>query len=75
MDHVITVAAVEGGWNVSSSLFDNEMLFLNGGRAENAARELASRAEWRGLSTEVRYYLRDGTLLASRREGPAADLH
>ena len=67
MDHIITIAAVEGGWNVQSNLFDNEMLFLNGGRAEYAARRLASRAEEEGLPTELRFYLRDGTLLASSR--------
>jgi hypothetical protein len=72
MEHVINVVAVEGGWNVQSNLFDNEMLFLSGGRAEFAARRLASRAEYEGLPTEVRFYLRDGTLLASRREAPAA---
>ena len=67
MDHVITVAAIEGGWNVRSNLFDNEMLFLSGGRAEHAARQLAERTEWLGFSTEVRIYLKDGALIAARR--------
>jgi hypothetical protein len=58
----ISVLPAGDGWAVRSPVFDNDMLFQAGARAESTARDLARRFAADGLSAEVLIYLRDGAL-------------
>lgn len=58
----ISVAPAANGWVVRSEAFDNELMFEAGGRAEAAARSLATRYAQAGRPTEVNIFLRDGAL-------------
>lgn len=58
----IVVAPAGDNWTVRSSVLDKDLVFPQGGRAESAARDLAARYAAKGLSAEVKVYLRDGAL-------------
>ncbi|HKR90074.1 MAG TPA: hypothetical protein VJS38_18045 [Phenylobacterium sp.] len=58
----ISVVPVGNGWAVRSTVFENEMLFVAGAKAEAAARALARRYAARGESAEVSIFLRDGSV-------------
>ncbi|HET9161744.1 MAG TPA: hypothetical protein VFN88_14125 [Caulobacteraceae bacterium] len=60
MVHIISVQAAEGGWSVTSSGADNEMMFLSGAKAEFAARRLGENLAADGQTAEIRIFLRDG---------------
>jgi hypothetical protein len=64
MVHVISVQAAEGGWSVESNSTDNEMMFLSGAKAEQAARKLGEKLAADGQTAEIRIFLRDGTQAA-----------
>jgi hypothetical protein len=57
---LISVAPAEQGWSVRSEALEAELTFERGGRAEAAARDLASRLAASGHAAEVRVFLRDG---------------
>jgi hypothetical protein len=67
----IVVAPVGDNWTVRSSVLNQDLIFPQGGRAENAARALAERYAADGLSAEVTVYLRDGAI-AGRLLHPAS---
>ena len=71
MVHVISVHAAEGGWSVRSSEVDNEMMFLSGAKAEQAARRLGEKLAADGRAAEIRIFLRDGTQAARFACAPA----
>lgn len=58
----IFVAPAGDGWSVRSETFENDLLFEAGGRAEAAARALATRYAEAGSPAEVSIYLRNGDL-------------
>lgn len=62
MSHLISIRAAQNGWTVEGDTFSHGMMFLSGKEAENAARSLADRYAQSGRSTEVRVFLRDGSL-------------
>lgn len=62
MNHQISIRAAQNGWTVEGDTFTHGMMFLSGKEAEAAARALAGRYAQSGRSTEVRVFLRDGTL-------------
>jgi hypothetical protein len=64
MVHIISVQAAEGGWSVSSDATLNEMMFLSGAKAEQAARKLGEKLAADGQSAEIRIFLRDGVQAA-----------
>jgi hypothetical protein len=64
MVHVISVQAAVGGWSVRSSAVDNEMMFLSGAKAEQAARRLGETLAADGQTAEIRIFLRDGSQAA-----------
>jgi hypothetical protein len=64
----IEVAPAPGGWQVTLPLVANAMFYRSGRAAETAAKTLAARLVRRGLTSQVRIYLRDGSLAA---EAPA----
>ena len=57
---LISVAPAEQGWSVRSDALEADLTFERGGRAEAAARDLASRLAAAGQSAEVRVVLRGG---------------
>lgn len=62
MDRIISVRPVGDGWSVESDLFDSEMIFMSGAKAEAAARRLAQTLAKSGQSAQIRIFLRDGAL-------------
>jgi hypothetical protein len=67
----IFVAPAGDGWVVRSEAFDNELMFEAGGRAEAAARALATRYANAGSKTEVSIFLRNGDLAGRFLHTPA----
>ena len=64
MLRMICVEPAENGWAVRAEGFANDMLFISGAKAETAARKLARQISGAGEHTEIRIYLRDGSLAA-----------
>ena len=62
MSVLISVTPAGAGWAVSSDALDSDLAFEQGGRAETAARALATRVAQAGRPAEVRIFLRDGAL-------------
>lgn len=58
----IEVRALPDGWRVAVEGVANDIIFRSGGAAEGAARRLARRLARAGENSEIRLYLRDGTL-------------
>jgi hypothetical protein len=58
----IEVQPLAHGWMVRSEAIDNELVFSSGRAAEQAALRLAERLAQVGTPSEIRVYLRDGTL-------------
>jgi hypothetical protein len=71
MVHVISVQAAEGGWSVRANAADNEMMFLSGAKAEQAARKLGEKLAADGQTAEIRIFLRDGVQAAKFLCAPA----
>lgn len=69
----IEVRALPDGWRVAVEGVANDIIFRSGGAAEGAARRLARRLARAGESSEIRLYLRDGTL-AGRFLSPVLDV-
>jgi hypothetical protein len=65
MTRIIAVQPFGDGWSVRSDVFDSEMMFLSGAKAEAAARRLADKLARSGQSAEIRIFLRDGQLAGS----------
>lgn len=62
MSHVIRVGPAQEGWCVEADGLSTALMFCSGGRAEAAARDLASAFAAAGEHSEVRVFLRDGSL-------------
>jgi hypothetical protein len=62
MNLTISVRPLDDGWSVQGDTFENGMVFRSGAEAEEAARSLAERYADVGRSTEIRVFLRDGSL-------------
>lgn len=60
----IEVKALPDGWRVAVEGLANDIVFRSGRAAEGAARRLAQRLARAGETSEIRLYLRDGTLAA-----------
>jgi len=60
----IAVTALADGWKVTVDGVANDMVFRSGRQAERAARKLADRLARAGLESEIRLYLKDGSLAA-----------
>jgi hypothetical protein len=73
MSVTISIRAAQDGWSVQGDTLENGMMFLSGAEAEAAARALAQRYSDAGQRTEIRVFLRDGSL-AGRYVG-VPDLH
>ena len=58
----ICVAPVGDEWLVRADGLADDSIFPGGGKAEAAARDLASRVAREGRSAELKIYLRDGSL-------------
>jgi hypothetical protein len=59
---LISVTPAGEGWSVHSDVLDGPLAFARGGRAEQAARALATRYAQAGQSAEVQVFLKDGVL-------------
>lgn len=59
---LICVAPLGDGWLVRAAGLADDTLFAGGGKAEAAARNLASRVAREGRAAELKIYLRDGSL-------------
>jgi hypothetical protein len=59
---LISVAPVGDEWAIRSDALDEDLFFQSGGRAESAARDLASRRAAEGQAAEVRIFIRGGAL-------------
>lgn len=66
----IIVAPAGRGWVLRSSALGSEQFFSSGGRAEDAARNLAGRLAEAGRDAELEIVLRDGAV-AGRLTFPA----
>lgn len=66
----ITIDPAGQGWVLRSAALGSEQFFHSGGRAEDAARNLASRVAGAGRDAELEIRLRDG-VLAGRLNYPA----
>ena len=62
MIRTISVQPVGDGWSVASDVFDSDMMFLSGAKAEAAARRMAQAMSNSGEASEIRIFLRDGQL-------------
>lgn len=62
MVRVIVVEPFAHGWAVKQPSIDNSQLFVSGAKAEDAARRLGARLADAGLPSEIRVYLRNGSL-------------
>jgi hypothetical protein len=62
MNRIISVQPFGDGWSVRSDVFDSEMMFLSGAKAEAAARRLADTLARGGETAEICIFLRDGQL-------------
>lgn len=62
MPFTISVRAAQDGWSVQGDTVENGMMFLSGAEAESAARALAQRYSDVGQPTEIKVFLRDGSL-------------
>lgn len=60
----IEIRALPDGWRVAVEGVANDIVFRSGRTAEGAARRLAQRLAQAGETSEIRLYLRDGTLAA-----------
>lgn len=60
----IEVRALPDGWRIAVEGVANDIIFRSGRAAEGAARRLAWRLARAGETSEIRLYLRDGTLAA-----------
>jgi hypothetical protein len=60
----IEVAPVASGWQVTLSPVSNGMLYRSGRAAETAAMSLAKRLARAGVPSQVKIYLRDGSMAA-----------
>ena len=69
MTYAITVSPAQPGWVVSGGVLEADLTFLSGAKAETAARDLAERMAQEGQTTEVRFFLRDGSLAQHVRYG------
>jgi xanthine/CO dehydrogenase XdhC/CoxF family maturation factor len=58
----ISVAPLGDEWLVRAAGLADDSLFTGGGKAEAAARDLASQVARDGRSAELKIYLRDGSL-------------
>ena len=58
----IAVTAVADGWQLTIDGISNPMMFRSGREAEKAARRLADRLARAGEASEIRLYLKDGSL-------------
>jgi hypothetical protein len=74
MVHVISVQAADGGWSIRSNSTDNEMMFLSGAKAEQAARTLGEKLAADGQTAEIRIFLRDGSQAAKFVCAPTSSL-
>ena len=71
---VIAVTALPDGWKLTIDHISNDLIFRSGREAERAARRLADRLARAGIWSEIRLYLKDGSL-AARFLSPARDAH
>jgi hypothetical protein len=62
MVQVILVEPLAGGWAVGHTAVENRQLFASGAKAEDAARRLGASLSKAGAPSEIRVYLRDGSL-------------
>jgi hypothetical protein len=62
--HLISVVPAAPGWVMTSTAFDNEMVFGSGAKAEAAARHLGEKIARHGQQAEIEIHLRDGSLAA-----------
>jgi hypothetical protein len=62
MIQVISVEPLASGWALRQASVENPQVFTSGAKAEDAAMNLGARLAEAGRSTEIRVYLRDGTL-------------
>lgn len=62
MVQVISVEPFAHGWAMRQTQVDNPEIFRSGAKAEDAALRLGSRLADAGDATEIRIFLRDGTL-------------
>ena len=62
MSHTIRVAPAPGGWSVEADGLSAPLMFRSGGRAEAAARNIAQAFAAVGLHSELRVFIRDGSL-------------
>ena len=61
MTHLIQIEATSGGWTVQFEGVENSQMYLSGAKAEASAKALAKRLARRGVASEIRIRLRDGT--------------
>lgn len=71
---VIAVTALPDGWKLTIDDISNDLIFRSGREAERAARRLADRLARAGIWSEIRLYLKDGSL-AARFLSPGRDAH
>jgi len=62
MIETICVEPLAGGWAVRQGAVENPQLFISGAKAEDAAMRLGASLAKAGEATEIRVYLRDGSL-------------
>ncbi|WP_309091003.1 hypothetical protein [Phenylobacterium sp.] len=71
--HTIRVSPADAWWAVRTDVFDNEMIFRSGGRAEEAARRLAMSLARAGHVVKLEVKARDGTTAGRFLCPPAPD--
>lgn len=62
MSHIIAVNALAAGWSVEADDLENPLMFRAGSHAEAAAKSLAEGYALAGKPSEIRIFLRDGSL-------------
>ncbi|HEY5072291.1 MAG TPA: hypothetical protein VII63_09690 [Caulobacteraceae bacterium] len=62
MVEVIFVEPLAQGWAVRHASVENPQVFTSGAKAEDAARTLGARLARAGAASEIRVFLRDGSL-------------
>ena len=62
MIQTIRVEPMADGWAVCQAAVENPQVFTSGAKAEDAARRLGASLSKAGATTEIRVYLRDGSL-------------
>jgi hypothetical protein len=62
MSFTISITPAQHGWTLQGDTLEAGMMFLSGAAAESAARTLALSYARVGRETEIRIFLRDGSL-------------